>query len=75
MIPIFRTHFSRTPGAPMFGKRTERMETSVSALTKQLAEEEAKRAGFRTVSDWEHSLIVREVHGVTVTRVFLGSKK
>ena len=62
MIPILRSKFSRPAGAPIFGKRTECMETSVSALTKQLCQEEAKRSGFATVADWQHSVITHIVH-------------
>ena len=61
MIPILRSKFSRPAGAPMFGKRTECVKTSVSALTKQLCQEEAKAAGFANVGDWVHAVIVHEV--------------
>lgn len=70
MIPILRSKFSRPAGAPIFGKRTERMETSVSALTKQLCQEEAKRSGFATVADWQHSVITHIVHRKHATTVF-----
>lgn len=61
MIPILRSKFSRPPGVQPNGKRTERIETSLSALEKQFAQIEAEAAGFANVGHWAYAVIVHEI--------------
>ena len=65
MKPIpYHPIFARAAGMPLFGKRTESLKTSESALTKEQeqAKKVAEASGFANVGDWVHAVIVHEVH-------------
>lgn len=70
--------FSRSAGLPPHGKRTTRILTSAAPLTKELAQEKAKRAGFGSLGEYVHDLLVRDVHAPVhteqITKVDLSRK-
>lgn len=78
MKPHPQSSYSRPAGQPEFGKRTARLRTSVSPLTKELAEIEAKAQGL-TVGEYVHGIVVRSVHKtshpIKVQQIFLGGKR
>jgi hypothetical protein len=55
--------FSRPVGVPLYGKRTVRPKISMSPLTKDLADKEAKRLGL-SFSEFADQLISIRVHGL-----------
>lgn len=67
--------FARMAGPPIAGKRTLVVRTSVSESTKKLAEEKRQARGLHDFGAYLHDLVLRDTHGVTVTKVDLAGKR
>lgn len=67
--------FSRMAGPAPDGKRTIVVRTSVSESTKKLAEEKRQSRGLHDFGAYLHDLVLRDTHGVTVTKVDLAGKR
>ena len=67
--------FARMAGPAPDGKRTIVVRTSVSESTKKLAEEKRQARGLRDMGAYLYDLVLRDTHGVTVTKVDLAGKR
>ena len=67
--------FARMAGPQPFGKRTRIVRTSLDDFTNEKAEEVRKARGLHDMGAYLYDLVLRDTHGVTVTKVHLDRKQ
>lgn len=65
---------SRPANAGVFGKRTEKVSTSLDPETKRLATAKARALGYTTLAEWMADLITVNVRGLGAVTTLLADR-